>query len=62
MDGLAGLWVDWLVCGWFVGSLDGLCGFWLVCGWFVGSLRDLWVVWVVSGWFDWFVGAFEIYN
>ena len=38
MGGLAGLWVVWLVCGWF--------------GWFVGGLGGLWVVldglWVVS--------------
>ena len=28
---LAGLWVVWLICGWFVDSLVSL---WLVCGWF----------------------------
>ena len=44
MDGLASLWMVWLVCGWFVG---GLVGLWLVCGrcgWFVGDLTGLWVV------------------
>ena len=40
---LAGLWVIWVICWWFVGGLDGLQ---VICGWFgwiVGGLNGLWV-------------------
>ena len=37
---MAGLWVVWLVYGWFVGSLGSLWVVWIVFGWFE---------WFVSG-------------
>ena len=51
---MATLWVVWLVCGWFVGSLARLWVVWVVCDWFDWFVDGLWVVWVVCGWFGWF--------
>ena len=37
-----GLWIVWLVCEWFVGSLVGLWVVWVVYGgfrWFVGGFE-----------------------
>ena len=41
---MAGLWLVWLVCHWFVGGLDSLLLVSGQFGWFVGGLDGLWVV------------------
>ena len=59
------LWVFWMICGWFVGSLGDLWVIWMVCRWFrvlqltalntfslQSSLFPLWTLWTCKSFYS----------